>query len=151
MQPGASGLQRTAFSARGRSAPRAKLVSAMSTDSRRQLPGGLALWVAATGFWLLVTALSAAQVVWLAQTPGQQMDLRSALIWNISYFIPWIPVTVAVWRITRGWLPERFGGWFLLCLPTRRSPPEQRSDTRSLRRCSRGPSRANRRHYGTRS
>lgn len=116
MQPGASGLQRTAFSARGRSAPRAKLVSAMSTDSRRQLPGGLALWVAATGFWLLVTALSAAQVVWLAQTPGQQMDLRSALIWNISYFIPWIPVTVAVWRITRGWLPERFGGWFLLLL-----------------------------------
>jgi sensor histidine kinase YesM len=63
------------------------------------------------GFWLFVSAISAAQVIWLSRTPGQQIQMRQALSWVISYFGAWIPVTVVVWRVTRGWLPEQFGGW----------------------------------------
>jgi two-component system, LytTR family, sensor kinase len=100
----------------GGSAACAKLVRAMSDRGRHSLPRARALWAAATGFWLLVTAMAAAQIVWIAQTPGQQLDVRSAVRWQAEYFIPWIPFTIAVWRITRGWLPERFGGWFRLLM-----------------------------------
>jgi hypothetical protein len=86
----------------------------MNDRGRHSLPSVAALWAAATGFWLLVTAMSAAQTVWIAQTPGQRLDVRSALHWQTAYFILWIPFTIAVWRVTRGWLPERFGGWFRL-------------------------------------
>lgn len=72
---------------------------------------GLRAWWASAAFWLFVSAISAAQVIWLARTPGQRIDIREALSWQISYFGAWIPVTVIVWRATRGWLPERFGGW----------------------------------------
>jgi two-component system LytT family sensor kinase len=88
----------------------------MSNRARRSLPSARALWAAATGFWLLVTAMAAAQIVWIAQVPGQQLDVRSAVRWQAAYFIAWIPFTIAVWHITRGWLPERFGGWFRLLL-----------------------------------
>ena len=47
------------------------------------------MWAAAAGFWLFVAAMSAAQIAW-------------------------IPVTIGVWHVTRGWLPERFGGWLRL-------------------------------------
>jgi signal transduction histidine kinase len=72
---------------------------------------GLRAWGVSAGFWLFVSAISAAQVVWLARTPGQRIQIREALSWLISYFGAWIPVTVIVWRLTRGWLPEQFGGW----------------------------------------
>jgi two-component system LytT family sensor kinase len=71
-------------------------------------------WAAATGFWLFVTASSIAQVVWIAQTPGQQMDVWRAISWQTAYFLAWIPFTIGVWYVTRGWLPERFGGWLPL-------------------------------------
>ncbi len=88
----------------------------MSNRVRRSFPGARALWAAATGFWLLVAAMAAVQIVWIAQVPGQQLDVRSAVRWQSAYFIAWIPFTIAVWRVTRGWLPERFGGWFRLLL-----------------------------------
>jgi two-component system LytT family sensor kinase len=70
-----------------------------------------AVWGAAAGFWLFVSAIGAAQIVWIAQTPGQSVDLRGALAWQTAFFVAWIPFTVTVWHVTRGWLPERFGGW----------------------------------------
>jgi two-component system, LytTR family, sensor kinase len=72
---------------------------------------GLRAWGASAGFWLFVTAISTAQLVWISQTPGQRMDVREALTWQVSYFVAWIPLTVMTWRVTRGWLPEQFGGW----------------------------------------
>jgi len=42
--------------------------------------------------------------------------VRSALRWQSAYFIAWIPFTIVVWRVTRGWLPQRFGGWVRLLL-----------------------------------
>jgi signal transduction histidine kinase len=70
-----------------------------------------AWWAASASFWLFVTALSAAQLVWMAQTPGQRLNVRETLSWQAAYFVAWIPLTVMVWRVTRGWLPDQFGGW----------------------------------------
>jgi two-component system LytT family sensor kinase len=74
------------------------------------------VWAAAAGFWLFVAALSAAQIVWIAHTPGQHVDMRRAMTWQTAYFVAWIPVTLAVWHVTRGWLPEQFGGWLRLMI-----------------------------------
>src|SRR5262245_29685139 len=82
--------------------------AASSVLSRR------AVWSAAAGFWLFVAAMSAAQIAWIGRTPGQRIDLRGAIAWQTAYFLAWIPVTIAVWWVTRGWLPERFGGWIRL-------------------------------------
>ena len=75
-----------------------------------------ALWAAAAGFWLFVAAMSAAQTVWIAQTPGQHVDVGEAITWQTMYFVAWIPFTMMVWRATRGWLPEQFGGWLRLLM-----------------------------------
>jgi sensor histidine kinase YesM len=68
-------------------------------------------WAVSAGFWLFVVAISTAQLFWIARTPGQRVDLHETLTWQISYFVAWIPITVMVWRATRGWLPDQFGGW----------------------------------------
>src|SRR4029453_11494659 len=70
-----------------------------------------AMWVAATSFWLFVAVMSAAQILWASQTPGEGMNVRGAVIWQTVYFMVWIPFTIGVWQLTRHWLPERFGGW----------------------------------------
>jgi hypothetical protein len=83
----------------------------MSDRGRPSLLRRRGVWAAAAGFWLFVATISAAQIVWIAQTPGQHVDVRGAMTWQAAYFIAWIPFTIAVWHVTRGWLPERFGGW----------------------------------------
>ena len=72
------------------------------------------VWAAAGGFWLFVAAMSAAQILWIAQTPGQRVNVTRAMAWQTAYCVAWIPFTIAVWHVTRGWLPERFGGWLRL-------------------------------------
>ena len=74
-----------------------------------------AMWAAAAAFWLFVAAMSAAQLVWIAQGPGQRVDVPGGSV--VADRVPssaWIPVTIAVWHLTRRWLPERFGGWLPL-------------------------------------
>src|SRR5215210_5984827 len=88
----------------------------MSDRVSPSLPRRRAAWAGAAGFWLFVAGISAAQVVWMAQTPGQHLDVRRAMAWQTTYFITWIPFTIAVWHVTRGWLPERFGGWLRLLI-----------------------------------
>ena len=87
--------------------------------SERTGPSGLsrrAVWTAAAGFWLFVSAMSVAQTFWIADTPGQHVDVYLAIAWQSSYFTAWIPFTIGVWQFTRGWLPDRFGGWPRLLL-----------------------------------
>jgi sensor histidine kinase YesM len=74
------------------------------------------VWAAATGFWLLLAAMSAAQMIWMAQTPGQRVNVRGAIAWQTAFIVAWIPLTIAVWHIAGGWLPERFGGWLRLMM-----------------------------------
>jgi len=74
------------------------------------------LWGAAVGFWMFALAMSAAQTIWLARTPGQNLNIRAVLTWQTAYFFAWVPVTIAVWSLTREWLPDRFGGWLRVLL-----------------------------------
>src|SRR5690349_12736706 len=75
-----------------------------------------AVWTAGAGFWLFVSALSVGQTIWIAKTPGSHIDFWGLIAWQTSYFISWIPFTIGVWQFTRGWLPDRFGGWPRLLL-----------------------------------
>jgi sensor histidine kinase YesM len=75
-----------------------------------------ALWAMAGGFWLFVAAVSAVQIVWVSQTPGHQLDVRGAMVWQTIYIVSWVPFTVAIWQLTRRWVPERFRGWTGLLL-----------------------------------
>jgi two-component system, LytTR family, sensor kinase len=82
--------------------------------SDRAVPSRLsrrAVWGAAAGFWLFVAAVAAAQVLWLAQTSTQRVDVRGWVISQTTYFVAWIPFTIGVWHVTRRWLPDQFGGW----------------------------------------
>lgn len=75
-----------------------------------------AVWTAGAGFWLFVSALSVAQSMWIADAPGQRIDVWRVIAWQTAYFLAWIPFTIGVWEFTRGWLPDRFGGWPRLLL-----------------------------------
>jgi signal transduction histidine kinase len=88
----------------------------MGRGSRTSLLSRRGTWAAAAGFWLFVAAVSTAQIVWIAQTPGQRINVRGAIDWQIAYCVAWIPLTIGVWHVTRGWLPERFGGWLRLLI-----------------------------------
>lgn len=59
----------------------------------------------AAGFWVFVTALYAAQIVWMARQPGERISLPQILTWNTTYYLTWIPLTLLVWRVARDWVP----------------------------------------------
>lgn len=87
--------------------------------SERASPSGLsrrAVWTAGIGFWLFVSAISVAQTMWIADATGQRTGVWASMAWQTSYFAAWIPFTIGVWQLTRGWLPDRFGGWPRLLL-----------------------------------
>ena len=73
-------------------------------------------WAAAAGFWVFVSLVYAGQIWWLSQLPGERINLRAAITWQTTYFLLWIPLTLAVWRLTSGWLPESSGGWTRMLL-----------------------------------
>src|SRR5690349_6954100 len=83
----------------------------MSAAPRQWQVNPRAVWAGAAGFWVFVAAISAAQFVWVARTPGQRADIREGIVWQTTYLLSWIPFTIALLHVTRGWLPERFGGW----------------------------------------
>jgi two-component system LytT family sensor kinase len=64
-------------------------------------------WVAATLFWLFVTILLCAQIWLLAQ--AEAMDVRRVLIWQATFYLAWIPITVAIWQAVGRWRPEERG------------------------------------------
>ena len=73
-------------------------------------------WGAAAGFWLFVSVMYAGQIWWLSRLPGEQINVRQAITWQTTYFLLWIPLTLLVWRVTSGWLPESSGGWARMLL-----------------------------------
>ena len=88
----------------------------MSERARPSLLSRSAVWTAAAVFWLFVAAMSAAQILWIARTPGERVDVRSALVWQTTYFAAWIPFTIFVWHVSRRWLPELSRGWLRLLI-----------------------------------
>ena len=73
-------------------------------------------WLAAAGFWVFVSVMYAAQIWWLSRLPGERIDVRSAITWQTTYFLLWIPFTLLVWRIAAAWVPESPGGWARILL-----------------------------------
>ena len=65
--------------------------------------------LAATVFWLFVTALYVAQIAWLASRPGERINLGIALAWQAGFYLCWIPFTVLVWRVASAWSPAALG------------------------------------------
>jgi sensor histidine kinase YesM len=47
-----------------------------------------------------------AQMFWIAQIPGERVNLRATIAWQASYYAVWIPFTVIVWRISGAWLMD---------------------------------------------
>ena len=60
-------------------------------------------WLLASLFWTFIAALYAVQIVYMSRMPGESINLQMALIWNVSYYLCWIPFTPPVWRISRDW------------------------------------------------
>jgi signal transduction histidine kinase len=68
-------------------------------------------WAGVTLFWTFVGLMYAAQILWLAQLPGERVNVRAAIAWQSTYYACWIPFTMLVWRVTRHWLPDGRRGW----------------------------------------
>ncbi len=62
-------------------------------------------WLLAGGFWTFVALLYTLQLLYVSSLPGEGIALQTALVASISYYLAWIPVTVATWAISRDWVP----------------------------------------------
>ncbi len=60
----------------------------------------------------------AAQILWIAQIPGERVNVRASIAWQASYYAVWIPATVIVWRLSGTWLADkRRWAWLLFHIP----------------------------------
>jgi two-component system, LytTR family, sensor kinase len=73
-------------------------------------------WAAVAAFWAFMTAMYAAQMIWLASIPGERIELRPAIAWQATYYAVWIPFTIAVWRVSGDWSAEGGRRWTRLLL-----------------------------------
>jgi two-component system LytT family sensor kinase len=64
---------------------------------------------AATAFWMFVTLLFIAQMLWFASRPGAQVNIPDVMAWQCTFYMTWIPLTVLVWRVTSPWMPGTLG------------------------------------------
>jgi sensor histidine kinase YesM len=62
-------------------------------------------WLLAGGFWTFVALLYTLQLAYVSRQTGEDIVLRTALVAAVSYYLCWIPVTVATWTISRDWVP----------------------------------------------
>jgi signal transduction histidine kinase len=68
-------------------------------------------WTAVVAFWVFIAVLYDGQILWLSRMPGERIDLRAAFAWQTTYYLLWIPLTLVVWRVTAGWIPESSRDW----------------------------------------
>src|SRR4051812_1711184 len=68
-------------------------------------------WAAVVAFWIFIAVLYDGQILWLSRMPGEKIDLRAAFAWQTTYYLLWIPLTLVVWRVTAGWIPESSRDW----------------------------------------
>jgi two-component system, LytTR family, sensor kinase len=76
-------------------------------------------WLAVTTFWVFITVMYGAQMVWIAQIPGERVNLRASIAWQTTYYVVWIPTTILVWRLSGAWPVDgrRRWAWLLLHVP----------------------------------
>jgi len=68
-----------------------------------------AQWGLAIAFWGFITLLYGLQIWWLARQPGESIQLWRALVWQTTFYLTWIPLTVAIWELSRRWDPAALG------------------------------------------
>jgi len=73
-------------------------------------------WAAAVSFWAFIALLSCLHVWWLARQPGETLQVSHAIIWQIAFYLWWIPFTVGLWRVAIRWDPAPLGVKRLLAL-----------------------------------
>jgi two-component sensor histidine kinase len=73
---------------------------------KRSLRGEIA---AASAFWAAVSGLYTLQLWWLSRQLGERGQPVWAILWTGTLYLYWIPLTVAIWRITRRWTPASLG------------------------------------------
>ena len=78
---------------------------ALSPASPLRLP----VWVFVGAFWTLVALMYATQVALGPRPANEPGILRTQLIWQSTYYLAWIPITLLIWRITRRWEIETIG------------------------------------------
>jgi len=66
-------------------------------------------WALAAGFWIFVAAVNVAQGLWLMKS--QRIDFSAELTLQLSYCAAWVPVTIAIWRLAPGWVPDTGKAW----------------------------------------
>ena len=66
-------------------------------------------WALAAGFWIFVAAVNVAQGLWLMKS--QRFDFSAELTLQLSYCAAWVPVTIAIWRLAPGWVPDTGRAW----------------------------------------
>ena len=78
------------------------LATVMKTTSGRTM---WLLWLAASAFWLFVGFLYIGQIWWLIHSEAVRGAAltRTTWAWQGAFYISWIPLTVAVFRLTEGW------------------------------------------------
>ncbi len=74
-------------------------------------PSPWLIWLAAAAFWIFAGLMYVAQMYWLAHTPGVRMTpiTRATWVWQGSFYLAWIPITVLVWRVTARWQLDTLG------------------------------------------
>ena len=66
-------------------------------------------------FWALLTVVYSTQVALIPRPPSERGLPWVALAWQTVYYLAWAPMTMAIWRVSRGWDIDRIGiGSFLL-------------------------------------
>jgi len=68
-------------------------------------------WLTATVFWGFVAALLGLQIWMLAQQPGESIQVRRAVVWQTTYYLIWIPLTIALWHVLATGLLDRATRW----------------------------------------
>jgi hypothetical protein len=66
-------------------------------------------WALAIGFWIFLAAVNVAQGLWLAQS--ERINLTAQLTLQLSYYAAWVPATIAIWRLSAGWVPDTGRAW----------------------------------------
>ena len=72
-------------------------------------PRRVPVWVFVGLFWALVALMYATQVALGPRPPNEPGIFTTQLIWQSTYYLAWIPVTLLVWSATHRWDLETLG------------------------------------------
>lgn len=71
-------------------------------------------WIAASLFWLFIALLLGGQIWMLAQRPGETIEVQRAIVWQTTFYLAWIPLTVPIWQAVARWRAEDRGRWVVI-------------------------------------